>query len=135
MKLFPFQAFQSLTFMAGVLALAGCAGPDAVYSSKKDEDIPPLHQKPAPLPISVMANAAAVVEDRIYSLGGYGSRAVLKQFFVYDSSSNRWSREPDMPQGRCFHAVVSLGDKIYVFGGLNEIGSGAGFEAAGVAPG
>lgn len=81
-------------------------------------------------------HAAVVVEDKIYSFGGYCtgdnySKRRPMDVHVLNTSNFRWSALPiprqSDPQSSCVpfqrygHTAVSYGDKIFVWGGRNDI--------------
>lgn len=65
----------------------------------------------------------AAFSGRIYVAGGRSSdMAALKgqpsyQLWVYDTISRDWVLKADMPSERVDHAMVSVGDNLYVIGG------------------
>jgi len=65
------------------------------------------------------ANAAASWEGKIYVVGGY-SRGFLGRVDALDIGSGEWSRKKDLLVPRCFHAVVLVSGRLYVFGGLSK---------------
>jgi len=71
------------------------------------------------LPQGRSANAAASLEGKIYVVGGY-SNGFLGRVDVLNLRSGKWSRKKDLLVPRCFHAVVPVHDKLYVFGGLSK---------------
>ncbi|ABS64387.1 Kelch repeat protein [Parvibaculum lavamentivorans DS-1] len=71
------------------------------------------------LPAARAGHGAAVVDGKIYTLGGRGSDA--QRVLVYDPGSNRWSATGEaMPAPRVAAATVAVGDRIYVIGGLSN---------------
>ncbi|MBU1935762.1 T9SS type A sorting domain-containing protein [bacterium] len=76
----------------------------------------------APLPNADgwMAGAAGS-NGKIYSFGGanYPSRVL-----EYDPAGNTWTQLANMPQPRVYATAVTVGDKIYLFGGENAATGG-----------
>ncbi len=65
---------------------------------------------------------SAVVGDEIWVMGGMsGSRGTrLDSVEVYDTSADRWRMsDVTMPEGLASFEGAAIGEKIYVFGGLN----------------
>jgi N-acetylneuraminic acid mutarotase len=81
-------------------------------------------------PISTARNAAgaAVVDGRLYVLGGRtpGIRAndqqSLSSMEVYTPASGQWAAAPAMPTARGSLAVVALGGRLYAMGGESTSG-------------
>lgn len=71
---------------------------------------------------------AAIVEygGKIYAFGGVGNagHAAIgvkqKTTYVYDPSSDSWSKKSDMPTARSATTAAVVGDKIYVIGGYYD---------------
>ena len=59
----------------------------------------------------------AVVEGKIYVIGGQGADGVLGTNEKYDPASNTWDAKEHMPTPRCDFAIAVYNDKIYTFGG------------------
>jgi N-acetylneuraminic acid mutarotase len=82
----------------------------------------------APLATRRNAAAAAVVDGKLYVIGGRapGIRASdqtsLASVEVYDPATNTWRAGPDLPQARSGAAAVALGGKVYVLGGESTPG-------------
>jgi N-acetylneuraminic acid mutarotase len=76
----------------------------------------------APPPVAVHHTGAAVVDGMIYLAGGrYGDEASSATFDRYDPETDRWTRLPDLPQGKVSSlGVVSAGGRVVVFGGDDE---------------
>lgn len=65
--------------------------------------------------------ANAVLNNKIFAIGGYNTEAVLtKTLQVYDISSGTWSVGPDALSLRVWGGAASINDKIYVFGGKSQ---------------
>jgi N-acetylneuraminic acid mutarotase len=61
---------------------------------------------------------AAVVDGKIYTMGGYGEWSEVTQTnFVFDIAQDLWTTNTKMPTARSNLAVVALDDKIYALGG------------------
>ncbi len=74
----------------------------------------------APMPTARRALAAAVVNEKIYAIGGFyydGEVHTLATVEEYDSTTNQWRRRADMPTVRSGLAAVAVSGKIYAIGG------------------
>lgn len=66
--------------------------------------------------------AAAVVNDKIYVIGGecsYDGRG-RKSVFEYDPRLNEWKKKQDMPTARLYMTAATVNGNIYVMGGLEK---------------
>lgn len=72
-----------------------------------------------PLPMAMNHLQAAVVEDKLYVLGGYvGSTFTpTDEVFEYDPASNQWTMKARMPSARGAAMTGVMDGKIYVIGG------------------
>ncbi|MDI6451554.1 Kelch repeat-containing protein [Anaerobaca lacustris] len=100
-----------------LLASGGSAWADFVWTQKAD------------MPTGRWTQTSAVVNDKIYVIGGYPSEgtpgeAALSVVEEYDPAANAWTRKADMPTARCdFNASSAVVDgKIYVIGGTTYPG-------------
>lgn len=80
----------------------------------------------APMPVAINHPNAAAVGGRIYVLGGLSGGAswqAIRDSFVYDPRTDRWSPLPPMPAGteRGSAAVGVHGTKIYLAGGMRTL--------------
>jgi N-acetylneuraminic acid mutarotase len=77
----------------------------------------------APMPTPRGAGAAAVIDDKIYVVGGRPPAG--NAFEVYDISENQWTPLADLPgpTNRNHIAATAIGGKIYVAGGRHTGGS------------
>jgi N-acetylneuraminic acid mutarotase len=101
-----------------VFALAVvCAGVTASAARAQ-----PQWQMAAPLPKAIGEIEAATVDGKIYVLSGLDNRpGVVRPAglnWVYDPATNAWSDRKPMPVPAHHIMVVTLNDKIYVFGGF-----------------
>ena len=90
----------------------------------------------APMPSKRGAAAAAVVNGRIYVIGGAAVHQGSTETSIhparphravgtveeYDPATNTWRSRRDMPTARNHHVVAAVGDKIYAIGG--RLGAG-----------
>lgn len=60
----------------------------------------------------------AVVEGKIYAIGGLTSDGPLGANEVYDPAANTWETKNPMPTPKYYFAVAVYDNKIYTFGGL-----------------
>ena len=68
-------------------------------------------------------HAAAVLDGMMYIFGGEGATGLLDDIWKYDPSSNTWtectSGGASLPAERKTHSATTVGDKIYVGGGID----------------
>ena len=78
----------------------------------------------APLPIPIHHAAAAVVDGRLFVVGGYtGGRVqstTLGTVFEYEPSQNTWRGRAQMPTRRGGLAVAAVGGRLYALGGAAD---------------
>jgi len=70
-----------------------------------------------PMPTARSRFGIAVVEDKIYAIGGQGADGILGTNEEYDPASNTWDTKEPMPTPRCDFAIAVYDDKIFTFGG------------------
>jgi hypothetical protein len=107
--------------------MIGGAGDDNwVYSPSNDswQQIPSM-----PTPRS--GAAAITVDSKIYVIGGtkligFAGYEFLNTNEVYDPVENTWSELAPIPTGVTSYASAVVGNKIYVFGGVNASNPGGG---------
>ena len=76
----------------------------------------------ASMPTARMGAAAAVVDGKIYIIGGFKSGSgLLSSNEVYNPSTNSWEIKAPMPTPRAGLGVVAVNEKIYAIGGGREI--------------
>jgi hypothetical protein len=72
----------------------------------------------AALPLPRAAHGAAVVDGKVYLVGGFTSGFVLTpEVDVYDAGANTWTRAPDLPTPRDHLLVLPLEGKVWAVGG------------------
>ncbi|HEY3190530.1 MAG TPA: kelch repeat-containing protein, partial [Solirubrobacteraceae bacterium] len=78
----------------------------------------------APLPIALHHAAAAVVDGRLFVVGGYtGGRvrwSAVGTVFEYEPARNAWRGRAQMPTPRGALAVAALAGRVYALGGSAE---------------
>ena len=77
----------------------------------------------ADMPTSRGGGVSAVIDDKIYVVGGRPPRG--HDFAVYDPAEDTWTTLPDMPTDRNHLAAAAIDGKMYVVGGR----FGAGFSS------
>ncbi len=90
-------------------------------------------QQRAPLPTPRSEVASAVLDGRIYVIGGYiaqGSASTVVE--VYDATADRWQRLGDLPAPRDHAMAAALDGRVYVFGGNsgNEVSTVFAYDVA-----
>ena len=71
-------------------------------------------------PISLQGHTSAVVEGKLYVIGGINSGNCLNSVYVYNPRINKWESKAPMPTKRAYLTSVSVGKKIYCFGGWDS---------------
>lgn len=66
---------------------------------------------------------AAMMDGKIYAIGGFNyeinvRQDVLNSMEIYDPATNTWASGPSMPTARYAAGVATVGDRIYVLGGV-----------------
>jgi N-acetylneuraminic acid mutarotase len=74
-----------------------------------------------PMPTAKIYMGIAVLNNKIYLIGGYNGTSYIATVEMYDPSIDKWSTMPDMPMSRAPAAAV-YNNKIYVIGG-GDIGT------------
>ncbi|MBN9047969.1 MAG: hypothetical protein J0H78_00825 [Rhizobiales bacterium] len=82
----------------------------------------------APLPHPATDLTGAVVNGRLFVLGGRDSARPSGAMVMFDAATGQWSARKAMPVPVHHAAVVSYGDRIYVFGGFKRPESGIGWQ-------
>ena len=78
----------------------------------------------APMPTARYALAAAVVNDKIYAIGGRSDNgAFLSTNEEYDPSTNTWTTKAPMPTAKAVLAAAVVNNKIYAIGGFSDNGA------------
>jgi N-acetylneuraminic acid mutarotase len=68
----------------------------------------------ADMPSARLGLATAVVNGKIYAIGGSGAMAVVEQ---YNPGANTWTEKADMPTARAYLAASAVNGIIYAIGG------------------
>ena len=97
----------------------GAAGNPAAAAPAID----PAWTRVANTPAAVFDNAAAVLDGKVYSVGGGSGTGNEKKTWVFDPETNAWSTLPDMPNGRAKASAAAVGGKLYVIGGWGAGGT------------
>jgi formylglycine-generating enzyme required for sulfatase activity/N-acetylneuraminic acid mutarotase len=74
-----------------------------------------------PMPTAIIYMGIAVLNNKIYCIGGYDGSSYISTVEVYDPATDKWTTLPDMPTARAPAAAV-FNNKIYVIGG-GDIGT------------
>lgn len=70
-----------------------------------------------PMPTSRLGPASAVLDNRLYVIGGLSYHGVLDLCQVYDPLTDTWHQIDFMPTRRAYASAVDYQGKIYVLGG------------------
>lgn len=76
----------------------------------------------APLPEPRANLAVAVLDGKIYAVGGERAGAPVATASVYDPTADAWSALPPLPESRTELAAAGAGGKLYVLGGTSVAG-------------
>jgi N-acetylneuraminic acid mutarotase len=117
----PMFKLPRLQWCLPVLAAAGMLA--AVHVSAQQPSV--AHgtwTKLAPMLYPQNEAAVAVINGRIYVMGGFGpgSNAPITRVQVYDVAKNQWSIGTPLPEAVHHHGAAVVGGKIYVVGGFRE---------------
>ncbi|KAH7101676.1 hypothetical protein BKA62DRAFT_618529 [Auriculariales sp. MPI-PUGE-AT-0066] len=112
--------------VAGVFADFSTTGHVDVYNPKTNTWADP---PPAPVPVGLNHPNVAVVNDKIYVLGGLavdatGSWSAVNNSFVYDPRTNKWTDLPPFPADAIPRGSAAMGvheDTIYLAGGMRQL--------------
>jgi len=74
-----------------------------------------------PMPTARSGLGVAVVDGKIYAIGGWNSR-ILSNNELYDPETDTWTTRQSMPTARYNFAIAVCQKKIYVFGGHGYVG-------------
>jgi uncharacterized protein YjbI with pentapeptide repeats/N-acetylneuraminic acid mutarotase len=74
----------------------------------------------APLDFARDRVASAVLNGRIYLIGGYDGTSKLKHVDVYDPATNSWNSAADLPEAIERSTAESFNGKIYLLGGTGD---------------
>ncbi|MGX4282604.1 MULTISPECIES: Kelch repeat-containing protein [unclassified Bacillus (in: firmicutes)] len=77
------------------------------------------------LPKELSLFSTAVIDGKIYVIGGNNNGKVQNQIYVYDPKQNKWIEKVSMNEGREGAAIAVVDHKIYVIGGYGEDNSGS----------
>ncbi|MBR0597516.1 Kelch repeat-containing protein [Sinanaerobacter chloroacetimidivorans] len=64
---------------------------------------------------------SAVIEDKIYVMGGISGAGYLKTVEIYNTTTNKWTTGTSIPTTRANMCLSSIDQKIYLIGGYNGI--------------
>ena len=115
-----------ITLLLVIISVASClliVGP-AFSSTNRTED---SWISKAPMPTARYALGVAVVDGKIYAIGGYNSSAeLLCNNEMYDPTNDTWTTLAPMPTARAQFGIAVYQNKIFVIGGV--IGSAPNFR-------
>ena len=78
----------------------------------------------APLPEPLRTNAAAILGDKIYTMGGFNApfpAPAVASFYEYDINADSWTQLPDLPDPMFFTGAEGFEDSlIYIIGGMQD---------------
>jgi RNA polymerase sigma factor (sigma-70 family) len=96
------------------------AGP--VYATTEEYDpVADKWTKKADMLTARDSTSIAVVNNKIYVIGGSPVAGFLAAVEEYDPVADKWTKKADMPNGRTGLSASVVNGKIYVIGGMNNI--------------
>ncbi|KAI8486321.1 hypothetical protein Bbelb_360370 [Branchiostoma belcheri] len=77
------------------------------------------------LPAPLYGHTCTVHKGLLYISGGMKGKHTINEFLCMDPSAEtaHWTLKPPMGSPRAYHAMASVGNKIYVFGGSQTMGN------------
>jgi len=87
-----------------------------VYDIEKDTWI-----EKASMP-TARQTTAALLNGKIYAIGGYNNETALSDFDIYSIKADTWAKQPALPFALSANEAVVIGDKIFSFGDYAEPG-------------
>jgi DNA-binding CsgD family transcriptional regulator len=115
------RAYLALTTVEGhVFAIAGqtpegITGAVEIYDPEEN-----IWSRGTAKPTPVTYVSGAAIEADVYIPGGCdGTGTPMRTVEVYDTVADTWREASPLPEPRCAHALASMGDKLYLFGGWN----------------
>ena len=75
------------------------------------------------LPVPLGYAASAVIDNKLFVIGGYTGKKVNREIFVLEKRSDRynWSTFGELPEDRLFARAVSVDKYIYLLGGTTAL--------------
>ncbi|MFQ6113029.1 MAG: kelch repeat-containing protein [bacterium] len=109
-------------FLTCVLVIFGLLGVASLTLAQDDSWTPKTD-----MPTARLGLATAVVNGKIYAIGGYGAANLpgLSTVEEYDPATNTWTTKTDMPTGRRWLSASAVDGKIYAIGGHVDVGEPA----------
>jgi N-acetylneuraminic acid mutarotase len=112
------RAAHAMAEIGGKPYVAGGVGPDSIALWVYDPATDRWDASRKPLPTVREHLAAAVVDGRLYVIGGrWGGQGNLTTVEVYDPTTDRWTRKRDMPTARSGFTAAVIAGRIHVAGG------------------
>src|SRR5918998_55857 len=106
-----------IIYKIGGLTSTGGSSP-AVDSVSAYDPVTNSWTSKAPLPQPRGALGAAVIDGKIYAVGGYVNGSKVGDLAVYDPATNSWTSLAPMPTARDHVKAVALNGKLYAIGGF-----------------
>jgi len=104
---------------SGFSILGDTAIPPAGYAFTGTHLLTPeIWTAKASMPTARYGLAAAVVNNKIYAIGGWNG-SYLATVEEYDPATNIWTAKANMPTARYYLAAAAVSNKIYAIGGYN----------------
>jgi RNA polymerase sigma factor (sigma-70 family) len=98
---------------------AQLAGP-VLASTEEYDQVADKWTKKADMPTARDSVSIAVVNNKIYVIGGSPDAGFLATVEEYDPIADKWTKKTDMPTARTGSSASAVNGKIYVIGGMNS---------------
>lgn len=101
------------------VALGGCIGATTDSAAPVDQTAPGAWTVAAPLPTPRQEVAVAVLDGRVYVVGGFGESAqAVDVVEAYDPTNNRWQPRAPLPVPLHHTAAATVDGRLFVVGGF-----------------
>jgi len=101
-------------------AIGGIGGPywdESLSSNERYNACSGQWEILAPMPAPRGNLAAAMIDDKIYVVGGFAASVSYDDLVIYDPATDSWSSGEPLPEPLSGMAAAAYGDKLYAFGG------------------
>jgi N-acetylneuraminic acid mutarotase len=121
----PKQGGAAATVKEKIYVIGGRTGAgDSGYATKSVDIYDPIKNSwtsGKAMPEARTGIQSAVIDNRIYVVGGAARGNATNSIDVYDLSTEKWSRMASMKYARTGHGVCSIGKKIFIIGGATKM--------------
>jgi N-acetylneuraminic acid mutarotase len=96
---------------------------ETVPGTKAGTPAQPTWSQIANYPVAIRDNAAALIDGKLYSVGGSTGGPPVAQSFVYDAGADTWSPIADLPVAKQKPGVGAIDGSLVVSGGWDSVGN------------